>query len=1043
MISRIFIHRPRLAFVISIVLTIAGGVAIFSLPVSQYPEIVPPQVQIASSYTGAAANVVVDNVVVPIENMVNGVEDMIYMSTTAGNDGSANTIVTFKPGTSGELDTVLTQNRVSFAMGHLPNEVVRSGIVVKQKSADILLLMNLVSPDSRYDGIFLSNYMLINILNEILRIDGVADAVIVGPLNYSMRIWVDPDRLAGHNLSVDDVVKAVSQQNMQASPGQIGMPPVPKGQKFQYMIQVKGRLEDQKDFEDIVIRSEPDGSMIRIKDVGTVDLGSYNYNAVSTVNGRPASVLAVYQLPKANGIRIAEAVHEKMKELSEYFPPGMTYDISFNTTLFVKKAMREVVITLLIAVALVIFVVMVFLQDWRSILIPTIAVPVSLVGTFAALFALGYNINLVSLFGLVLAIGIVVDDAIIVVENVHRLMAEEKLDPVAATEKTMEQVTGPIIATTLVLLAMFVPVCFLPGITGALYRQFAVTLSVSVLISCLNALTLSPALCASLLRHGERRPILPARIFNSTFALATRGYLAASGIVARRVALGVIIFAAACFGCWWLYGRIPAGFIPDEDMGEFYVSVQLPDGASLERTHEVASRAEGIIAGIDGVECVINVTGYDKIDMVMAPNYAMLAVVLKDWDMRKEPSQRQKEIMMKAQTMLDSIPDANFFIFPRPAIPGCGAIGGTEFVLEDLKNLPPALFSQVLEALLVEFNRRPEIARAYSTYRATIPQLYVDIDREKMYKLGVSLSDLFNAMRGYVGAYYINDFNKFGQVFDVMIQAKGEYRNSVEDMLNMFVANNRGEMVPLGTIVSVRTVFGPQVVNRYNMYQAAVIDANASPGYSSGQVMKAMADAARRTLPEGFKFEWTDMSYQQALAGGQVYIVFILALLFIYLFLVGQYESWMIPVAVMFSVPVAFFGSLAVLFLSNAENNIYTQVGFILLFGMSCKTAILMVEFAKSRREEGMGIVEAALSAGKIRFRAVVMTAFAFILGVMPLVVAQGAGAASRRSLGTAVFGGMLAAALLGTVMVPFFYVAIQKLVELFNPRPSPSGKKQ
>ena len=1037
MISRVFIRRPRLAFVISIVLTIAGTVAIFTLPVSLYPEIVPPQVQIASTYTGAGADVVRDTVIIPIENQVNGVEDMIYMSSTAANDGSGTTIVTFEPGSAGEMDTVLTQNRVSFAMGHLPGDVIRSGIIVKQKSADILLVINLYSPNGTYDGVFLSNYMSINIMNEILRIEGVADAVVLGALDYAMRIWVDPDRLAGHKLSVDDVAKAISQQNLQAVPGQIGMPPVPSGQKFQNMIQVIGRLENPEDFKNIVIRSEPDGSMIRIRDIGTVELGAFNYNSNTHMNGKPASALAVYQLPKANGIEIAEKIHSKMKELSAFFPPDLAYDVSFDTTLFVRKSTREVLNTLFIAVALVVLVVFAFLQNWRSAMIPIIAIPVSLVGTFAVIALLGYNINLVSLFGLILAIGIVVDDAIIIVENVHRLMDDEQLDPVAATEKTMEQVTSPVVATTLVLLAMFVPVCFLPGITGALYRQFAVTISVSVLISCLNALTLSPALCATFLRHNTGKPLMPFRIFNSIFAFATRGYLSIAGVFVRRFALGAVLFAATCIGCWWLYGHLPSGFIPNEDMGEFYVSIQLPDGASLERSSKIVTQAQKMIGKLDGIKTITSIAGYDKVDMVMAPNYGLLMVILDDWDLRKADRLSQKSIMMRAQNILDGIPDASFFIFPRPAIPGCGAVGGVSFVLEDMKNVKPEILAQTLGGLLIEMNKQPEIARAYSTYRASVPQFFIDIDREKMYKLGVTMKDLFAAMQDYVGAFYINDFNKFGQVFRVMIQADGSFRKSIRGLLDLYVKNEKGQMVPIETFVSVKMVFGPQVINRYNMYQSAVINATPSPGHSTGEVMKAMVLSAKKTLPDGFKFEWTDMSYQETIAGGKIWIVFILALTFIYLFLVGQYESWMIPVAVMLSVPVAFIGSLAMLRILNVENDIYTQVGFVLLFGMSCKTAILMVEFAKKRHKEGLGAIESALAAGRLRFRAVVMTAFAFILGVMPLVMANGAGATSRRSLGTAVFGGMLAAAFMGTVMVPFFYVTIQKILDRMSGRKS------
>lgn len=1030
MISKIFIHRPRLAFVIAIVITISGLISIFSLPVSQYPNIVPPQVQVSSTYTGAAADVVTKTVVEPLENQINGVEDMIYMSSTGGNDGSQNTMITFFSGTNGDMNTVNTQNRVSLATPSLPETVKQVGVTVKQKSTNMLLVVSLYSPKGTYDPIFLSNYMLINIQNELLRIRGVADAKILGEQDYSMRVWLDSDKMASLSVSAQDVINAISAQNVQAAAGQIGLPPTPAGQANQLMIQIKGRLEYPDEFADIVIRALSDGSQIKIKDIAKTELGAFSYQAFGERDGLPGVNLAIYQLADANGLQIADATYKKMAELKKYFPPDLDYSINYDTTQFVKRSIQEVVTTLFIAVALVIGVVFIFLQDWRSVVIPTLAVPVSLIGTFAALLAMGYSINLVSLFGLILAIGIVVDDAIVVVENCHRLMEEEGLDPVRATEKTMEQVTSPIIATTLVLLAMFIPVCFLPGISGALYRQFAITISCAVLISAINALTLSPALSAVMLRPKHGQPPLPFRVFNKVFDWVTLGFAAGSEMFARRAFLCVFMLAACLWGCDWLYGKIPSGFIPDEDMGVFFVNVQLPDAASVERTHEAVRKATDTISAIEGVDHVMSVVGYNMIDQVNNPNNALLIVVLKDWDKRKVPSLFQGAVMRKAQAELNRSPLGGFFCFPLPAIPGLGTTGGLSFILEDLRGVDPKTLTQVLFAFISEANKQPEIGSVFSTYSANVPQIYLEIDREKVMKLEVNLSDVFTALQSYLGSYYVNDFNRYGQVFKVMIQAEGKFRNEVSDIMGLYVRNAKGKMVPVGTFATAKTIFGPQTILRYNMYQAARLSGTPAPGGSSGQAIEAIKRVAASTLPEGFKFEWTDMSLQELEAASKTGIIFALALTFIYLFLVGQYESWMIPLAIMLSVPVAFLGSLGTLYLLGVQNNIYTQIGFVLLFGMTCKTEILIVEFALHMREQGMGIVEAAIEARKTRFRAVVMTGSAFILGVFPLVIAIGAGAASRRSLGTAVFGGMLVGEVLGTIMTPMLFVAIQWLRE-------------
>jgi HAE1 family hydrophobic/amphiphilic exporter-1 len=1030
MISKIFIHRPRLAFVISIVFVIAGLIAIFNLPVSQYPNITPPQVQVSSTYTGASADVVTKTVVEPLENQVNGVEDMIYMSSTGGNDGSQNTMVTFYPGTNGDMNTVNTQNRVSLATPQLPDDVKRQGITVKQKSTNMLMVINLYSPNNTYDSVFLSNYALINIQNEMLRIRGVADVKILGELDYSMRIWLNSDKLASLGVSPQDVINAVQAQNVQSAAGQIGLPPTPTGQVNQLMIKVKGRLEFPEEFSEIVIRARPDGSQIKIKDVAKVELGSFSYQSFGERDNMPGLNLAIYQLPAANGLQIADSAYKKMSELEKYFPPDLKYSINYDTTQFVRRSIKELVFTLLIAVALVIGVVFLFLQDWRAVIVPTLAVPVSLIGTFAIILAMGYSINLVSLFGRILAIGIVVDDAIVVVENCKRLMKEQGLDPVRATEKTMEQVSNPIIATTLVLMAMFIPVCFLPGISGSLYRQFAITISCAVLISAINALSLSPALCATFLKPETKEPILPFRMFNKFFEWITLGFASASEIFARRAFLCVIFLAACLWGSNWLYEKIPSGFIPDEDMGIFFVNIQLPEAASVERTHKVVRDATDKVMALDGVDHVLAITGYNMIDQVSNPNNALLIVVLKDWDKRKTPNLFQKSIMHRTQGTLNVIPDATSFCFPLPAIPGLGTAGGLSFILEDIRGVDPQIMAQVLTAFLMEANKQPEISSAYSTYSASVPQIYLEIDREKVMKLEMSLSDVFLALQTYLGSYYVNDFNRYGQVFKVMLQSQGQLRNNVSDIMGIYVRSRNGKMVPIGTFATAKIVFGPQTILRYNMYQAVRINGSTAQGASSGQAMGAFERIAKKVLPEGFKYEWTDMSYQERQAAGKAGFIFALALAFIYLFLVGQYESWMIPIAIMLSVPVALLGSLAFLLILGVENNIYTQIGFVLLFGMTCKTEILIVEFASHMREKGMGIVESAIEARKIRFRAVVMTGTAFILGVFPLVIAIGAGAESRRSLGTAVFGGMIVGEVLGTVMTPMFYVAIQWLRE-------------
>ena len=1033
MISQFFIDHPRFALVISIVITIAGLISIYKLPVSQYPNITPSQIQVTGSYPGADAETVMKTVVEPIEAQVNGVKRMMYISSTSADDGSANITVTFPAGSDGDINTVNVMNRVNIAQPKLPSEVKAQGITVKEKSTNMLLVINLYSPNGTYDSIFLSNYINIKIRDEIMRISGVGDANILGAANYSMRIWLDPDRMANLSMTVDDVINAIKNQNIQVAAGAIGDAPISDKQIFRYTVQTQGRLTTTEEFENIVIRATEDGANIKIKDVARVELGAENYYSNSTLNGQPASLLAVYQLNDANGLQIAQACRKKLEELKKEFPKDLEYGIQYDTTRFIQSSIDEVVKTLFEAVVLVILVTWLFLQDWRATLVPTIAIPVSLVGTFAALLALGYSINLITLFGLILAIGIVVDDAIVVIENVNRLMEEEHLSAKEAAKKTMIQVTGPVVATTLVLLAMFIPVCFLPGITGEMYRQFGVTISVSVFISSINALTLSPALCAVILRPGgENRHFFLFRWFNAFFEKISHGYAKIVTVLVRKAALILVAYFALMGVTWKIYGMLPTGFIPNEDQGAFMVNVQLPDAAASPRTDKIVAQAAEMMMKMPGVSDVMTTTGFSIITNTNASNNAFLIGVLKDWSERKTPELQQDSVIEKMQEDFFTIPGAMIMPFPVPPIPGLGTTGGFSFVLEDLTGGTAANLAAVSGNLILEANQRPELNGVFSTFRANVPRVFLKFDREKALKLGVSIQAINDALSGLQGYYYVNDFNMFGKVFKVEVQADSKFRNDVTDIGNIYVRNNQGEMVPLNTLVEVVTKFGPQFMTRYNLYSSVVINGSPAPGYSSGQAMKTMEELAKKNLPEGMTFDWTDISYQEKLAGNQTAYIFALALLFIYLFLVAQYESWMIPLAVMLSVPVAFFGALVFLLITRLDNNIYTQVGFVLLFGLAPKTAILIVEFAKHQHEnENMSIIDAAIFAAKLRFRAVVMTAVSFILGVMPLVIATGAGAMSRRSLGTAVFGGMLVSCIFGTILIPSFYVVIQYMIEL------------
>ncbi len=1051
MISKFFIDRPRFAFVISIVITLAGIVALFTLPVTQYPDITPGQVSISATYPGADAKTVQETVIQPIEAQVNGVKRMIYMSSNATDTGAATITVTFDIGTDGDSNTVNTQNRVNWASAQLPEEVRRQSVIVKEKSPSMLLVIALFSPDGRYDDLFLSNYASIYLKDELARIPGVGEVQLLGEHKYSMRIWLDPERMAGMNMTVDEVTNALKQQNVQVSAGALGEAPTGGNGIFRYALQTQGRLSEVSEFEEIVVRSTPDGAQVKLKNIAEVELGAENYSSTGTYNGKPAALLAVYQLNEANGIQIREACAARLEELKAYFPEGIDYGIPFDTTSFITASIDEVAMTLIIAVILVVAITYLFLQDWRSTVVPTLAIPVSLIGTFAVLLVIGYTINLITLFALILAIGIVVDDAIVVIENVNRLMEEEHLSPKQAAVKSMEEVTGPVIATTAVLLAMFIPICFLPGITGEMYRQFGITIAVSVVISSVNALTLSPALCSILLKPVEPggKKFFLFRWFNGGFERLTGGYIRLVRLIVRRALFALVLFAVIVFGCYWFYVNLPTGFIPEEDQGKLFVNIQLPDAASFDRTQAFTERVVEEVRKVDGVVDVLGVAGYSILTGSQASNNSMVLVSLLPWKERKSPELSQDAIQRKLQALLNRDPGAVVQVFGLPTIQGIGTTGGFSFVVEDTTGTYPERLETAVNDLCAAARQNPAIGSAYSTFRAQVPQVFLNIDREKALKLGVAISDINTALQGLTGYTYVNDFNKFGKVYKVEIQATARARRTVPDVRGIYVPNSQGEMVPLGTLVEVEQRLSPQYLNRYNMYSSATINGSNAPGYSTGQAMEAMEELARQILPEGMKFDWTDMSYQEKAAnqpvrlGGGVslnmtMIIFSLALLFMYLFLVAQYESWMIPVAVLLSVPIAFFGSLLFLWVMNVENNIYTQVGFVLLFGLACKTAILIVEFAKVSHEQGKSIFDAAVEAAKLRFRAVLMTAISFILGVLPLVVATGAGAASRVSLGSAVFGGMIVAAIGGTLLVPMFYAVVQHLIEFRRGKNAP-----
>ena len=1034
MISAFCIRRPRFAFVISILITLAGLLALPILPVAQFPEITPPTVSVSTVYTGASAEVLRDSVAVPIESQVNGVEDMMYMSSTSGNDGSYRLTVTFETGTDGDIAQVNVQNRVQQAMPQLPEDVKRNGVDVRKQSNTMLMVVNLFSPDSKFGGLFLDNYAEIFLKDELARIPGVSSVVILGAMNYAMRIWLNPDRMAALDVTTQDVINAIRSQNLEVAAGQIGAPPISEKQQFQYNILAQGRLADVEEFEEINIRAKPTGGMVKIKDVARVELGSRSYSSFGRLDNKPATVMAVYQLPDANALSVAEQVRARMDQLSERFPEGLESGILYDTTLFVQASIEEVVKTLIAALVLVILVVFLFLQDWRSTLIPAIAIPVSLIGTFALMLALGMTINTITLFALILAIGIVVDDAIIVVENTQRLMSEG-LTPKEAALESMREVTGPVIATTLVLMAVFVPVMLMPGLTGEMYKQFAITISIAVIISSINALTLSPALCSIALKAvpaGEVAGIKETGIFgffNRRLHHATRFYMFLVRFWVARPLMGISSIAVMVCLFYWLFSTVPSGFIPDEDQGVFFMHVQLADGASLERTAPLVARISDMLEEEPGMAHVMSVPGYNFLSGSESSNAALMIAILQPWDKRTDKDLEQMAILRRVQKKLAMLPEARVMVFPLPPIPGLGSVGGFEFVLEDLEGRSAAELAQVMYSLLGAANQRPEIAQAFTSYQASTPQLKLKVDKDRAHTLGVQLTDVYGTLQTLLGGYYVNDFNLYGKVFRVMVQAESQFRDKEEDLAGFYVRAKSGGLVPVTSVSDIEPVVAPQTVDRYNLYNSVTINGAPAPGFSSGQAMQAMSELGGQ-LPSGYGYEWTGSSLQEIRAGNMAPILFSLAVVFVYLFLVAQYESWTIPVAVLLCVPVALVGALLAAKVTGSENNLYTQIGLVLLIGMSAKSAILIVEFACVERDKGVSIAEAALNATRLRFRAVLMTALSFVLGILPLLFATGAGAVSRYSLGLAIFGGMLASSLFSTLLAPVYYALVQALRE-------------
>ena len=1029
MSSKFFIERPIFSSVISIVIVIAGLVTLFGLPIAQYPEITPPTVQVSAVYPGASAEVISQTVAAPIEQEVNGVEGMIYMSSTSASDGSYSLTVSFEVGTDLDLAQILVQNRVALAEPSLPEEVVRQGVSTKKQSTNIVMIVSLSSPDGRYDELFLSNFATLQLRDRLSRVEGVGEVSVFPSSDYSMRIWLDPQQLRSREITTQEVLAAVREQNVQVAAGQIGQPPAPETQGLQLSVNVLGRLSEVEQFEDIIVKTSADGRIVRLRDVARVELGGQNYNLTSTLEGASSASVLIYQLPGANALQVATDVRLAMEEMSSLFPQGVDYAIPYDTTLFVQASIDGVVMTLFQAGALVFLVLFIFLQDWRATLVPAVTIPVALIGTFAVMASLGFSLNMLTLFGLVLAIGVVVDDSIVIVEATASNI-EKGLSSKDAAIKAMSEVSGPVVATSLVLMAVFIPAAFLPGITGEMYRQFALTIAAATIFSTLNALTLSPALSALLLRPQPERKNAFFRGFDKAFAVAGSGYAGVAQSLLRRSFLAMLLFVGLLLLTGWQFGRVPTGFLPQEDQGYLMVNVQLPDGASLGRTNQVLRQIDEIVEGTDGVETWVSLGGFSLIDGTAASNSAVVFVVLTPWEERTAPALSADAILAGLQGRLFGIQEAVVFGFPPPAINGLGVSGGFQMQLQARGNVSLTELGTMAQELIADGNAQSGLANLNTTFRASVPQLFAEVNRTQAKRLGVSLDEIFGTLQAYLGSAYVNDFNRFGRTWQVKLQADHQFRLTPEDIRQLEVRNSNGEMVPVGALVDVDYITGPQTILRYNLYPTASITGQAAPGFSSGQALLLMEEMADAKLPVTMGYEWTGVSYQERQVGGEAIAIFGLAILLVFLVLAAQYESWTSPAAVILVVPLAILGTVVALLIGGSDNNVYTQIGIVLLIGLASKNAILIVEFARQEREGGRGILEAAAEAARRRFRPILMTAISSIAGFMPLLLAAGAGAASRQAVGNAVVGGMIAATIMSLLFTPVFYLVMQRLSE-------------
>ncbi len=1031
--SKFFINRPIVAMVISILMTIIGLVAMFSLPTAQFPNIVPPEMKVNSTYTGADALTVEQAVATPIEQQMSGVDNMNYMYSINANNGQSTLTVNFEVGTDPNTDQLLTQMRQGQAESQLPADVRNFGVTVAKSTASPLIMFALTSPNGTYDNVFLANYAYININDQMTRVKGIASITVFGAGQYAMRLWVSPDQLAKLNITVPEIVNAVSAQNTVNPAGTVGAEPIPKGQEFTYAVRAQGRLQSPEEFGEIVLRANPDGSIVRVKDVARIELGAQTYSMEGRLNGKPAALIALYLMPGANAIDAASGAKKMMEKIKASFPPDLDYVVALDTTLSITEGIVEIQHTLVEAIILVIFVVFLFLQGWRATLIPLLAVPVSLVGTFMFFPLFGFSINTLSLFGLVLAIGLVVDDAIVVVEAVEHNI-EKGMNPKDATLRAMEEVSGPVIAIAVILAAVFVPTAFIPGITGQLYQQFAVTIAISVIISAFNALTLSPALCALLLKPKVKGTGPVQRFydwFNRGFGKVTSSYVGVCRFAIRKSFISLLFLVGATIAAGFFGTMTPAGFLPDEDQGYVFAAVQLPDASSLERTSKIAQQAEELIMATPGVKYATTVVGYNMLSSVSNTYSAFFFVTLKDWSERKAPEEKYDVIKAELSKKLSTIPGAIGFSFPPPAIPGVGTSGGATFILEDRAGKDIEFLAENTTKFIEAARKRPELVGVSTTFRPTVPQIFIDVDPDKVLKQGVNINDVYKTLQSFLGSGFINYFNRFGRQWQVYIQAEGDYRTNIENIGQFYVRNAKGDTVPLSALTSIRRISGPEFTMRYNLYRSAQINASGAPGVSSAQVMKALEEVFAETMPSEMGYDYMGMSYQEKRAqeGISPMLIFGFSLFCVFLILAAQYESWSLPFSVLLGTPIAVAGAFAALLLRGQDNNVYAQIGLVMLIGLAAKNAILIVEFAKMEAEKGdQTLIEATLEGARLRLRPILMTSFAFILGCVPLAIASGAGSISRQVMGSTVIGGMLAASFIAIFIIPVTFYVVEKM---------------